>query len=484
MEVRDKLICRSVYDYLCARIVTGLLPAGEKLPSILELSAAFHLAPETIRAALLMLAEDGYIRMEAKQGSWVVYRTDREACGEAAARYYAQRCDGIQDLCRSAPYLLEPLLTHALREMDDGRRALLRENWEAGRKDQIISPAIRLYALLLSVLNNSLILNLYWEVDRYLRFSCLACPDVYDDIASGLFKSGRKREAGRSALQGAAGSTIRQILGICRGTEVHDPAAEQVPFHWTIYRQRHQLCYTLAARIIRQIPAGVYPIGSYLPPLPKMAEELGVSLRTLRRTLSILSSLGVTRSFHGKGTLVCMEVEDIEFSRPEVKEGLRYYWESLQFLSLMAGPVSLHMLRTIPEADRDSLTAQFVEMCRRDSCHRCFDIVLHFIAERCPLATVRTCYGVLQEFLAWGYPFTVRRLRDHSLQDEYAETIGRAADCLVRRDWEGFACEFGALMSREARLAEMILAEYCNQPPSGDRADSVLKITNTMEAHP
>lgn len=75
------------------------------------------------------------------------------------ARYYAQRCDGIQDLRRSAPYLLEPLLTHALREMDDSCRTRLRENWEAGRKDQIISPAIRLCALLLSVLNNSLILE-------------------------------------------------------------------------------------------------------------------------------------------------------------------------------------------------------------------------------------------------------------------------------------------------------------------------------------
>ena len=113
MQVSDKLICGSVYDYLSTRIMAGLLSDGEKLPSILELSGAFHLAPETIRAALLILAEDGYIRMEAKQGSWVTYQADRAAREEAVARYYAQRCDGIQDLRRSAPYLLEPLLTHA-----------------------------------------------------------------------------------------------------------------------------------------------------------------------------------------------------------------------------------------------------------------------------------------------------------------------------------------------------------------------------------
>lgn len=45
------------------------------------------------------------------------------------------------------------------------------------------------------------------------------------------------------------------------------------------------------------------------------------------------------------------------------------------------------------------------------------------------MAMVRECYGALQEFLAWGYPFTVHRLRNHSLQSEYAQTIGQAADC-------------------------------------------------------
>lgn len=48
-------------------------------PQSWELSDAFHLAPETIRAALLILAEDGYIRMEAKQGSWVTYQATSRA---------------------------------------------------------------------------------------------------------------------------------------------------------------------------------------------------------------------------------------------------------------------------------------------------------------------------------------------------------------------------------------------------------------------
>lgn len=468
MRVSDELISRSVYDYFEARILAGLYRTGEKLPSILALADAFHLAPETIRCALLMLSEDGYLQIKPKLGCWVAYRADREAREAAAARYYAQRCDGIEDLFRAAPCLLDPLLEQALRQMDGGGLARLRADWARQRDGQIIPASIRLYAQILSALNNSLVLNLYWEAGRYLRFSCLADPGAYEAAASA------PDGALGAALQSAASGTGRHIRGVCRDAAARYPGEPQTPFLWTIYRQRRQLCYTLAARIIRQIAAGAYPPGRYLPSLPKMARQLDVSLSTLRRTISILGSLGVTRSFHGKGTLVCTQVGDIDFSCPEIREGLRYYWESLQLLSLTAGPVTLHMLQTIPERDRDGLTAQFLEMCSLDRCHRCFDIVLDFITQRCPLAMVRQCYGALWEFLAWGYPFTVRRLRDRSLQGEYAQFIGQAAQRLVRRDWAGFAGEFAALMRREALMAQQALAAPQTESETA----------HTIEVHP
>ena len=62
--------------------------------------------------------------------------------------------------------------------------------------------------------------------------------------------------------------------------------------------------YTLASILIRKILYGVYPVGSYLPSLPELAERYGASLTTVRRTLALLEELGVTESFQGKGTLV------------------------------------------------------------------------------------------------------------------------------------------------------------------------------------
>ena len=89
--------------------------------------------------------------------------------------------------------------------------------------------------------------------------------------------------------------------------EHHLKNVPQIPFTWTMYRKRPQVRYTLASTIIQEIFWEVYPVGSYLPSLPKMAERYHVSLSTVRRTLDVLHSLGVTKAYMGVGTRVCME---------------------------------------------------------------------------------------------------------------------------------------------------------------------------------
>lgn len=468
MLSNDKLIQKTVYEFFKTRILSDYYHTGEKLPSIVNIAGAFRLAPGTIRAALLMLEADGYIEVEAKQGSRVIYHAEPLERMKNQALFYAQRHDGIRDLLNSGTYLLQPILIYGLQTMSEECWDRLAEDCGETPEKQIMPASIRFYGETLSTLNNSLILNLFWEANCYFQVTYLSHWNIHEIMMSASLINDRQKrtELIESALYDIIDSASRQLLSVSSRAREQYPQEAQLPFCWTIYRQRHQLCYTLAARIIRKIAAGVYPKGSYLPPLWKMSEQLGVSLRTLRRAISILGSLGVTCSFQGSGTLVCMETGQIDYSRPEIKEGLRYYWESLQLLALTVRPVTLYTLQNISEEERAALTEQFVRMCALDQCEYCFDIVLNFIAERCPLAMARECYGKLQEFLAWGYPFVLYRLRDHSLQSEYAQVTRKAADCLEHRAWEAFAAEYEALMLRETRFAETILAA-CRMQHSG-----------------
>ena len=108
-------------------------------------------------------------------------------------------------------------------------------------------------------------------------------------------------------------------------TEYSLADAEPVPFRWSIYRQRPQLRYTLASHIIRGVMNGQYPVGSYLPSLQQMANSYGVGLNTVRRTLGLLESMGLTKSYQGKGTLVCREPAKVDFTQTGTWEGIRLY---------------------------------------------------------------------------------------------------------------------------------------------------------------
>lgn len=45
----------------------------------------------------------------------------------------------------------------------------------------------------------------------------------------------------------------------------------------------------------------------------------------------------------------------------------------------------------------------------------------------------------ISELAVWGYPFTLYRLRDKLLQEEYCSIMDRAAECLRRENFSAFA---------------------------------------------
>ena len=154
---------------------------------------------------------------------------------------------------------------------------------------------------------------------------------------------------------------LMEFINVTR-EKYHLESIQPIPFKWNIYRQRPQVRYSLAAKIIGEIFWGRYPIGSFLPPLTDMAEQYGVSLITVRRTLSVLNSLGVTTSYRGSGTKVCMESKPIDLSTSDIQEDLRLHRESLQFLALTIRGVLLFTLEAMPNERYQKLAQDLAEV--------------------------------------------------------------------------------------------------------------------------
>ena len=63
-----------VQEYFETRILYGFYVYGDRLPSIQKLCVIFAMAPATIRSALGQLEKQGYIKVDARKGSEVIYQ--------------------------------------------------------------------------------------------------------------------------------------------------------------------------------------------------------------------------------------------------------------------------------------------------------------------------------------------------------------------------------------------------------------------------
>lgn len=444
-----------VYDFYEARIRFGFYRYGDCLPSISHICGTFHLGRATVRAALALLETDGYIDNRERRAARVVYEADRGRYAENAWDYYMPRKDGLGEMREAGRLLIQPLWEAGARRWDRNRWEFYCRNL-SGILPGDPPPSMELYLLALMELDNQLFLNLYWEVLRYIRMPSLvdrgkmkslitpdtiregldsgdvvawmnrAVWDVYVPLEEGLFSFIHRETAARGAEE-----------------------IEAIPFQWNIYRNRPQMRYTLASILIRKILYGVYPVGSYLPSLPELAERYGASLTTVRRTLALLEEMGVTESFQGKGTLVCMKRKRLDLEKSEIREGLRLHRESLQFLRLTIRGVALFTLERASAGKRAALEGKLRGMLEQGNSYHCFEIMLMFIREECPLAMVQECYARIAELVAWGYPFARLLLPEGELGNAYALRVERMADCLCREEFEGFCNQWTALLEQE-----------------------------------
>ncbi len=77
LNFRDsRPIYEQVRDGLRKLIITGVIPAGDKLPSVRSLSGSLAINPNTIQRAYEALEQEGYAYTVAGKGSFAALPTD------------------------------------------------------------------------------------------------------------------------------------------------------------------------------------------------------------------------------------------------------------------------------------------------------------------------------------------------------------------------------------------------------------------------
>lgn len=104
-----------------ARVRSGELAAGTKIPTVRALAKQLNLAPNTVARAYRELEQDGVVQTRGRLGSFIASSGDptRDAVGRAATEYVAAvRRLGLDD--ESALRFVEAALTGASSATTDG----------------------------------------------------------------------------------------------------------------------------------------------------------------------------------------------------------------------------------------------------------------------------------------------------------------------------------------------------------------------------
>ena len=440
----NNVLSELIYEYYESRILFGIYRYGEQLMSVPRICASFGFGRNTVQSALDKLEKKGYIVTEERKAARIVYQGTEELFKKNAAEYFTPRKEGILDFYFGGNLLFLPIWKIGIFRLQ--KDPMSHRFWNQNMPGKATVPVpVLLYFDILNSFHNELLINLYWQCLRYLNFVySISNREKPDNGTVKMFSSNDINSLKREfdSYFNKLRNEVMDFIESARGKYDMEPVC-QIPFTWTIYRRRPQVRYTLASVIIREILWEHYPVGSYLPSLPQMAETYHVSISTVRRTLTVLHSLGVTRTYTGIGTQVCLEPVDSDILNvSEIHENLRLHGEAMQILALTVREVTLVTLKAASDRKREELLHTIAQLRGKTSSILCIDVLLSFISSECPSAFIRECYDKLRELAAWGYIFSAVLMSAGQLDCDFGDFIGRLEKNLRDGNLAGFADEW------------------------------------------
>ncbi len=437
-----------IYEYYESRILFGIYKYGEELKSVPQICAAFKLARNTVQIAFDRLEEKGYIRTEKRRVARVIYQGTDELYKKNLVEYFALRRDGILDVQFNGNLLFSSIWEKGLQNL----RMNAYDHTNGLNCARIAeSEPIQLYIDVLNTFGNELLLGLFWQNMRYISYFYPPRNDrktnyITEDLLS-VEKANQLKQETDIYYFNIYKEIMRFIETDCKNFCLNQ---EQIPFRWIIYRKRPQLRYTLASIIIREVLWEVYPEGSYLPSLPKMAEKYQVSLITIRRTLEVLNSLGITKAEMGVGIKVHLQaVDNNMMDRQEIRENLRLYGEALQILALTVKNVTHYTLDNVKTERRYTFLKSLRGLSGKNNSLLDIDLLLDFIISECPSASIREIYGKLRELIAWGYIFSAVETESEEVKVNMNDFICDLEKALQTNNSELFAAQWQSLIEKK-----------------------------------
>lgn len=446
---------RVIYNALVTQIQFGVYRYQDHLPTLDEASRQFVVSVDTVRCAYHRLKQNGYITLSKYTGAVVNVRYNEKDIACQIQDFFAQRRDSMIDTGKSMVALFGQALWMGLQLQSS--QSLDQLEALAAQKE-LLPPyvAIQQFQQVYEALGNGLLERLIWQTAMFLHVPFLSFQRNLDyfqssrqtmpDVISLCRKHawGKLRQAVED-LQNQFASAVQQYYASHYKPPV---SGQEASFCWSLFKKPSQICYSLGMELLTSIIRGVYPEGSYLPSLNKLAVEKSVSVSTIRRTIALLNSIGVTETMNGIGTQVLspdQSAQKCDFSQPSVQNRLLDFIQSMHILALSCRACTKLTIEAMSVSQLDEWKHRLRRLTNAPRMDLIISTCLGYLCRYAPYRTIREVYSKLSNQLFWGYPIRSLHGNQQGTNAFYRPYIIRLAENLEQGDVAAFAENFEEL---------------------------------------
>lgn len=313
-----------IYEDIRLALLGGTYQTNEYLPSIGEFTTMYAVGRNTIRSALRLLEEDGFIDQEKGRNAKVRFDLNDERYFHQFLTHVMGKAPFLQDVYHCMSLIIPEFAFHCLSTADASEHEKLKQMIRGIRATKLDESRMwtrklgDFYRYVFSIGHNVLLSDLFSTMLRY----------IYIALPSSVLKQGMTKEIETYLPKQITGILSHLIVGefeemkaaikqflveFSKGADAlflpylqHAQKVTPVPFHWEC-RDIHECLYGhVITHIVKDIDQGIYQDRDELPSLQQLAKQYHVSLRTIKQAVKVLNDYHIVQTINGVGSIVTL----------------------------------------------------------------------------------------------------------------------------------------------------------------------------------
>lgn len=441
-----------VYEHYADKIRFGLYREGDSLPTIEKISEQFNISVNTTRQSLINLERDGYVCLTRGRPAIVTVSYSDEECRERYIEHFTARHDALDELRAFLPEIFAKTLLHAFYFMKPKDSQKLMDMLLQTRLEDSL-PFFDPLRFVLSSLGNPLLESMHLGASMFTHLSQKKMSTIGLPYDLGTFAAFLNNFSQLSSYKAS-----EDFTGMCQViTKVCDLLSEQIgrlnrevtdrfgknpdqlPFVWHIQVGRPQVYYNVAVQIIIEVRKGVYKNEEFLPTPAILAEKYGVSLISIRRTIALLNSVGLTETINGRGTRISLyrkPLKSLDLSSPGTRKSLLFYLMGLQLITINVRTVAQESFEEITPERMEEIIRLYEREAQNGQYLFTHGQILKTVFYSHKNSEIRAIFSPLIHIMSWGIPLNYLGASDMAAK---GDALSLLINLLQSGDKEGFA---------------------------------------------